>query len=123
MGPPPELVGGGATAAIVLGSRPGAALCVCPYLAWRVTSELDEWNPSGRYLDCLGRTAAEENPDRAYPDEDDAADAGDGAAGVAAAAEDALLAGAKLWLATTAAAAAGAAAAGAAPALFTGVGG
>ena len=97
----------------MLGSLPGAALCVCPYLAWRVTSELDEWNPSGLYLDCLGRTAAEENPDRAYPEEDDAADngagAGDAAAGVAAAAvEDALLAGAGV---------------GVAAALFTGVGG
>ena len=100
MAPPPGLVGGGATAAIVLGSRPGAALCVCPYLAWRVTSELDEWNPSGRYLDCLGSTAAEENPDRAYPDEDDAADTGAAGvaaeAGAAAAAEDALLAGAEV---------------------------
>ena len=93
-------------------------------MAWRVTSELDEWNPSGRYLDCLGSTAAEENPDRAYPEEDDAADTGAGAAdaaGVAAAAEDALLAGAELWAGAGGGTGAGDAVA--AAALFTGVGG
>ena len=98
--PPPELVGGGATAATVLGSRPGAPLYVWPYFCCSVTSELDEWNPSGRYLDCFGRTAADENPDRAYPEDDDAAEDGAttaaaAAAGVAAAAEEeALLVGA-----------------------------
>ena len=97
--PPPELVGGGATAATVLGSRPGAPLYVWPYFCCSVTSELDEWNPSGRYLDCFGRTAADENPDRAYPEDDDAADDGAAAAaaaaaGVVAAEEEALLVGA-----------------------------
>mmetsp|Transcript_28460 Transcript_28460/g.82326 ORF Transcript_28460/g.82326 Transcript_28460/m.82326 type:complete len:123 (-) Transcript_28460:108-476(-) len=97
--------------AIRLGSRPGAPLYVCPYFCCKVTSELDEWNPSGRYLDCFGRTAADENPDRAYPEEDDAAEAGAAP----------LLVGAELWVAAAAAPIAGVGAGDAAA--FTGVGG